>query len=413
MKSPSSCSRSRRRRSSRRIRRTGGRSRNRSRGTRYSRSPAPGRSPAGMSSFAEMPNLLALSFEGTLPPAFDLHCLELSRTPPDGWGIACYPGGEPAALVLKEAAPSHDSIRSALVSAWGRLEARIFLGHLRPGLIAHSAGLEPGLPQPTRFEPVGSTDSEQILCDLLGRAAEKDYRSRADIPNPTLLSWFHDLNRHGSLTTALSDGLDLAVYADRRGNGEAWGWGVLPPHGQLAFGDDDLTVDLTRRGVHSRKGIIVSSNPLPARKGEQGQWRRLIPGHLLIVRQGAVRAELGPESLADPDAANAPVPVAPPVTGTRPPAQTHSAQAMAARPAGAPSSEPPPAFVPRARPLHVTTRAEKRRYEVLHRTVYRYASPVERSAHVLRLFPPHDRLQTLHSCEVKVSVPGHERDFDV
>jgi transglutaminase-like putative cysteine protease/predicted glutamine amidotransferase len=336
--------------------------------------------------------------------------------------------------VMKEAAPSHGSIRSALVSAWERLESSIFLVHIRTAtwgaiteantqpfqrawgrrdwLIAHSGSLEHRLPQPTRFEPVGSTDSEQILCDLLGRAAEKGYRSLADIPTPTLLSWFHDLNRHGSLTTALSDGLDLAVYADRRGNGEAWVWELLPPHGQLAFGDDDLTVDLTRRGIHSRKGIIVSSNPLPARKGEQAKWRRLIPGHLLIVRQGAVRAELGPEALADPDAANAPVPVAPPVTGIRPPAQAHSSQAMAARPAGAPSSEPPPAFVPRARPLHVTTRAEKRRYEVLHRTVYRYASPVERSAHVLRLFPAHDRLQTLHSCEVKVSVPGHERDFD-
>ncbi|HXN81201.1 MAG TPA: class II glutamine amidotransferase, partial [Myxococcales bacterium] len=84
-----------------------------------------------MSSFAEMPNLLALSFEGTLTPAFDLHCLELSRTPPDGWGIACYPGGEPAALVMKEAAPSHGSIRSALVSAWERLESSIFLVHIR------------------------------------------------------------------------------------------------------------------------------------------------------------------------------------------------------------------------------------------------------------------------------------------
>jgi transglutaminase-like putative cysteine protease len=68
--------------------------------------------------------------------------------------------------------------------------------------------------------------------------------------------------------------------------------------------------------------------------------------------------------------------------------------------------------VPRARPLHITTRAEVRRYNVLHRTVYRYTNPVERSAHVLRLFPAHDRLQTLHSCQVKVSVPGHEREFD-
>src|SRR6267143_2508128 len=217
MKSPSSCSRSRRRRNSRR--RTGSRSRrrgsrNRRRGTRYSRNPAPGRSPAGMSSFAEMPNLLALSFEGTLTPAFDLHCLELSRTPPDGWGIACYPGGEPAALVMKEAAPSHGSIRSALVSAWERLESSIFVVHIRSAtwgalteantqpfqrawgrrdwLLAHSGSLEHRLPQPTRFEPVGSTDSEQILCELLGRAAERDSKTLADVPPEMLLGWFHD-----------------------------------------------------------------------------------------------------------------------------------------------------------------------------------------------------------------------------
>ncbi len=388
-----------------------------------------------MSSLEPMPNLLALSFEGTLTPAFDLRCLEFSHTPPDGWGIACYPGGEPAALVMKEANPAHGSIRSALVSAWERLESSIFVVHIRTAtwgalteantqpfqrawgrrdwLIAHSGSLEHRLPPPTRFEPVGSTDSEQILCELLGRAAGNDWKSIAEIPPETLLGWFHDLNRHGTLTTAISDGLDLAIYADRRGNGEAWVWELLPPHGQLAFGDDDLTVDLTRRGIHARKGVIVSSNPLKARKGEPGEWRRLIPGHLLIVRQGAVRVELGPESLADPAAANAPIAVAPPLPNTRPPAQTSSAQAMAARPVGVPSSEPPPApFVPRARPLHATTRAEKRRYEVLHRTVYRYANPVERSAHLLRLFPAHDRLQRLHHCRVKVSVSGHERDFD-
>jgi len=234
-----------------------------------------------MSGFAAMPNLLALSFEGTLTPAFDLRCLEISHTPPDGWGIACYPGGEPAALVMKEANPAHGSIRSALVSAWERLESSIFVVHIRTAtwgalteantqpfqrawgrrdwLIAHSGSLEHRLPPPTRFEPVGSTDSEQILCELLGRAAEKDYKTLADIPPDVLLGWFHDLNRHGSLTTAISDGLDLAVYADRRGNGDAWVWELLPPHGQLAFGDDDLTVDLTRRGIHARKGLIVSS----------------------------------------------------------------------------------------------------------------------------------------------------------
>src|SRR2546430_5267123 len=76
-----------------------------------------------------MPNLLAMSFEGSVTPAFDLHCLERGRTPPDGWGIACYPGGEPAALVLKEAGPAHGRPSSVLVSAWERLAPSLLLLH--------------------------------------------------------------------------------------------------------------------------------------------------------------------------------------------------------------------------------------------------------------------------------------------
>jgi transglutaminase-like putative cysteine protease/predicted glutamine amidotransferase len=348
-----------------------------------------------------MPNLLAMSFEGSLTPAFDLHCLDPGRTPPDGWGIACYPGGEPAALVLKEAAPAHGSIRSALVSAWERLESSIFLVHVRTAiwgaiteantqpfqrawgrrdwLIAHSGSLERKLEPPARFEPIGSTDSEQILCDLLERIAGRGFRSIGEIPPQLLASWFHDLNSYGGLTTALADGEDLVIYADRRGNGDAWIGELLPPYGQVAFGDRDLTIDLTRRGIHSRKGIFVCSDPLESRKGERVAWRKLSPGHLLVVRQGAVRAEAGPETMERPAFS----------AGT--------------------AAEP---FVKRARPVHNTARAEVRRYDVLHRTVYRYQSAVERSAHVLRLFPVHDRLQSVHSCQLEISVPGQQRDFE-
>jgi transglutaminase-like putative cysteine protease/predicted glutamine amidotransferase len=355
-----------------------------------------------------MPNLLAMSFEGSLTPAFDLHCLDPGRTPPDGWGIACYPGGEPAALVLKEAAPAHGSIRSALVSAWERLESSIFLVHVRTAiwgaiteantqplqrawgrrdwLIAHSGSLERKLALPTRFEPVGSTDSEQVLCDLLARIAGRGFRSLGEVPPQLLLTWFHELNFNGDLTTALADGEDLVVYADRRGRGEAWIWELFPPYGQIAFGDRDLTVDLTRRGIRSRKGIIVSSDPLEPRKGERGAWRRLSPGHLLIVRQGAVRAEVGPDAIEGLTPSSSPA-----VPGVR---------------------LQPPSFVTRARPVHHTARSEVRRYEVLHHTTYRYQSSVERSSHLLRLFPVHDRLQTVHACRLEVSVPGQQRDFE-
>jgi transglutaminase-like putative cysteine protease/predicted glutamine amidotransferase len=377
-----------------------------------------------------MPNLLAMSFEASLTPAFDLHCLESNRTPPDGWGIGCYPGGEAAALVLKEAAPAQGSLRSALVSAWERLESSIFLMHVRTAiwgaiteantqpfqrawgrrdwLIAHSGSLERKLALTSQFEPVGSTDTEQIFCDLLARVANGGFRSLGEIPPALLLSWFHDLNRHGGLTTALSDGQDLVIYADRRGQGEAHIWEILPPHGPVAERDRDVTIDLTRRGNRGRKGIVVSSEPLPSVAGGPTGFRRLQPGHLLIIRHGLVRTELGPDAAGSSGWTPAP-PLQP---GAQP-----GAQFAHATPQQGPSfsswqpAQPAP-FIPRARPLHTTARAEVRRYEVLHRTIYRYQNAVERSAHVLRLFPMHDRLQTVHRCDVSASVPGQRRDFE-
>src|SRR5829696_4334636 len=56
-----------------------------------------------------MPNLLAMSFEGELAPSFTLHCLDVGRTLPDGWGLGYYPAGEPSAAILKEPAPTTSS----------------------------------------------------------------------------------------------------------------------------------------------------------------------------------------------------------------------------------------------------------------------------------------------------------------
>jgi transglutaminase-like putative cysteine protease len=62
-------------------------------------------------------------------------------------------------------------------------------------------------------------------------------------------------------------------------------------------------------------------------------------------------------------------------------------------------------------------RAEPKRFDVLHRTVYRYDKPVERSSHLLRLLPVHDRLQTVleHSLVLKhdgVEIEGKQIEFD-
>ncbi|HSN99544.1 MAG TPA: class II glutamine amidotransferase, partial [Candidatus Nanopelagicales bacterium] len=343
-----------------------------------------------------MPNLLAMSFEGELAPSFDLVCLRPGHKLPDGWGIGYYPGGEPSASVLKEPAPPQGSIRSELVKAWEHLESSLFVLHVRSAtwgsvndantqpfsrswggrdwLIAHSGSLRERLSLGDKplFEPVGSTDTELIFCMLLGWLAEQGIRSLGDIDPGALRDWFAAMNDHGGLTSVLTDGRDLVVYADRRGDGDAYLWKVQPPYERLSFSDEDLVVDLSSRGVPTRKGVIVSSDPLEP-IGLKGEWQRVPPGHLLVVRQGAITAEV---ASATPDRGS-----------TR------------------------PAVISR-RMVQRPTSAEVQRYDVVHRTAYRYTTPVERSAHLFRVTPVHDRLQNLQKYELKISVEGQQRDYE-
>jgi transglutaminase-like putative cysteine protease/predicted glutamine amidotransferase len=342
-----------------------------------------------------MPNLLAMSFEGELAPSFDLRCLSQGEVPPDGWGIGYYPGGEPAAAVLKEPAPPSGSIRSELVKAWEHLEASIFLLHVRRAtwgaisdantqpflrawgrrdwLFAHAGSLRNRLElrAGAPFEPVGGTDTELIFCEVLNRFAERGWRSLGDADPRTLHDWLFRLNENGNLTCVLTDGHDLAVYADRESAG-IYLWEVLPPYDRLAFGDAELEVDLGKRGVKSRKGVVVSSHPLKV-NGEDREWRAVPPGSLVMVRQGAIRQEVAPRVIPEGH-----------------PTLPGAGRRQMPRPA----------------------RAEPRRYRIVHRTAYRYEKPVERSSHVFKLVPAEDRLQRLLRHELRVSVEGPHRDYE-
>jgi len=346
-----------------------------------------------------MPNLFAMSFEGTLAPSFDLRCLHPGRKPPDGWGIGYYPGGEPSASVLKEPAPENGSIRSEIVKAWDHLASSIFVVHIRTAtwgqnsdantqpflrahggrewLFGHSGSLRDRLVVDGRFQPVGSTDTELIFCDLLNRIADAGWSSIGEVDLVRLRQELEELNQHGSLSIVMSDGQDLLVYSDARDEGGLHVAQLFPPHGpQLSFGDDDLWVELTRRGEISRKGVIVSSAPLMRDSGPPIDWKRIPPGRMLIVRQGAIITELG--------------------TG---PEERRTSQRKLKHVQAAPR------------------RAEPKHFDVLHRTVYRYDKPVERSSHLLRLLPVHDRVQSLleHSLVLKhdgVEIEGKQIEFD-
>ena len=337
-----------------------------------------------------MPNLLAMSFEGELAPSFTLHCLEVGHELPDGWGLGYYPAGEPSTAILKEPAPPQGSMRSQLALAWEQVASSLFVLHIRHAtwgalsdantqpfsrtwgrrdwLMAHAGSLDRKLPETAGpFEPVGSTDTEQLFCELLNRCLDREWKSLAELDLDTAIQWFGEWNELGGLTLCITDGRDLLVHADRRGE-PMWLGHLAPPYERIAFGDNDLEIDLTRRGAKSRKGIIACSSQLEPREGDAAtamRWQQLAAGQLVVIREGAIVAE------------------------------------RAAGGTGAP---------PRKRRL--PERAEARRYDVTHKTIYRYVKPVERSTHLLRLGPVHDRMQHVLSHELQVSVPAQERDYE-
>lgn len=342
-----------------------------------------------------MPNLLAMSFEGELAPSFDLLCLAPGRKAPDGWGIGYYPGGEPAAPVLKEPVPLTGSIRSELVKAWDHLASPLFVLHIRDAtwgpitdantqpfvrsfvgrdwLIAHSGSLREKLdlgPTP-RFEPVGSTDTERVFCLLLGKIALHGHRSIGDIPPETLATWLGEINRKGPLSLVLADGLDLVAYADREGSSDLHIGEIVPPYTEAVFSDDDISIDLTRRGIAAKRGLLVSSTPLAAKTEAKVTWRKMLPGELAVIRLGTLRATA----------------FAPSDDG------------------GTKRSSVPRLALPR-------DRAKVRTFSIRHRTVYEYQREVERSAHVFRLTPAHDRMQALLAHQIHLSVAGESFDFE-
>lgn len=330
-----------------------------------------------------------MSFEGELAPSFTLHCLDAGRTLPDGWGLGYYPEGEPSAAILKEPAPPQASIRSQLALAWEQVESNVFMLHIRAAtwgattdantqpfsrtwgrrdwMMAHAGSLDrKPVEMAGPFEPVGSTDTEAIFCHLLNRFQAHSWKCIADIDLDLLTEWLGYLNESGELTMCLADGRDLLVYADRRGVPLHVGM-LRPPYDRIEFGDEDLTVDLTRRGAKSRKGIVVCTQPLEPRDGDAAkalQWRVLPPGALLVIREGAVITE---------------------------------------RQTGGALDTPRQRWRP--------ARAEVRRYNVTHRTAYKYAKAVERSQHQLRLTPVHDHLQSVIEHQLTVSVPSQSRDY--
>ena len=120
---------------------------------------------------------------------------------------------------------------------WGR----------RDWLIAHAGSLDRKLAEVAGpFEPVGSTDTEQIFCELLNRFVERGWRSLADVD----LDATRELARRAQRdrrADAVPDRRPRPARPRRSAAACRCGSAQLaPPYERIAFGDDDLEIDLTQ-----------------------------------------------------------------------------------------------------------------------------------------------------------------------
>ena len=220
-----------------------------------------------------------LGMSSNIPATLSLSLMKLaehgglSGPHKDGWGVAYYEG--PDVRVIKEAEAAAESewvrflkqhdirspiviahIRRATMGARSYRNTQPFARELagRMHLFAHNGWL-PGINEspafkPTRFRPVGETDSETAFCALLGRMSAV-WNRPDEIPSPeerlTVVSTFAaELRMLGPANFLYSDGDILFAHGHRRKQGTS---SKIEPPG---------LVYLQRRCGQGRRGFVAS-----------------------------------------------------------------------------------------------------------------------------------------------------------
>jgi transglutaminase-like putative cysteine protease/predicted glutamine amidotransferase len=268
----------------------------------------------------------------------------------------------------------------------------------RHWLLAHSGDLSADLPfafplgpQPA-FEPVGRTDSEYLLCWILGCLHHEGIRSFGELGAERLHDWLHKMDHLGQTNLLLTDGQDLVVHRDAGGRQPLHWIRRTPPHPAMRLESRDLVLDLGSPRDPHRSMWIASTEPL-----SDEDWRLLEPGQTIVVRRGAAVWDSHPAAAGS--ATGAPERSA----GAAPPVVSRVSDGMQAAPQL--QSGAAPALRARASP-------DERVLSVTHETVYRYSEPVERSTHRMRLRPVSDERQQVLAYELDISVEGMRRDFE-
>ena len=225
----------------------------------------------------------------------------------DGWGIAFYEEG--GYRDFRDPHPSIDSPIARLICDYP-IKSHVVISHIRqanvggvrlanthpftremwgrPWCYAHNGQLSDWERLALgSYTPVGNTDSEHAFCWLLG-----EVRRKFPVPpaEPEVLwTYMHQLCEQlrtlGVFNMLLSDGRYLYTFCTtklahitRRA-----------PFGDAELSDAEMTVNFAEHTTPNDIVSVVATEPLTHNEA----WQRMMPGELLVWRDGEIQASYG------------------------------------------------------------------------------------------------------------------------
>ncbi|HEX5127961.1 MAG TPA: class II glutamine amidotransferase [Rhodocyclaceae bacterium] len=219
----------------------------------------------------------------------------------DGWGIAFFE--DDGCRVFVDYLPSATSPVADLVRAYP-IKSRNVIAHIRKAthgkvslanthpfrrelwghdwIFAHN-GTVTDLPRmrSSRFQPVGSTDSEQAFCWMLNELAlqfaEKPSR---DVLRPFIKTLAEELAMHGSFNFLLCNGGALFAHCST----DLHYIVRHAPFTSAHLADADLAVDFSQVALPSDNVAVIATQPLT----DNESWHRMAPGDLAMFVDGVL-----------------------------------------------------------------------------------------------------------------------------
>ncbi|MDP7422609.1 MAG: class II glutamine amidotransferase [bacterium] len=250
--------------------------------------------------------LMGYSFNQRVPLRYLFEAFRYrSEFHPSGWGIAYYP--DSSVQIFKEPKKALESPLAEFLARFDIIKAPLAIAHLRKAsvggetsmnthpyqrelngtqyVLAHNGTLKnfrAKLPL-NRFKPIGQTDSEYLLCHILGEFDSTGYSDW----NEETFAWLHHTltaaNELGTLNTLFSNGEHLFIYHDKNDYTSLHYTERNSPQKTIRYQATGRTVDLTAKYPEKAAGIVFSTKPL-----SDENWEKIKPGQLLILKDGKI-----------------------------------------------------------------------------------------------------------------------------